>query len=94
MCEMSSQFYGKGLSTRLEGPTWVRTLVIDPATGHETLHGQDGLLRHFDLANVDSVMAIQTEDVGRAEDQGFTLLGRAPGADVKGCSISAEAFLA
>jgi len=64
MCEMGSQFYGTGASTYLKGPPWVRTLIIDPVTGRESAPGQEGLLRHFDLANVDSVMAIQTEDVG------------------------------
>jgi len=109
MCEMSSQFYGKGSSTHLEGPAWVRTLVINPSTGREAVEGEIGLLRHFDLANVDSVMAIQTEDIGMkpspglrpptpsggrgAGGEGFILIGRAPEADVKGCSISAEAFL-
>jgi hypothetical protein len=94
MCEMSSQFYGKGREPVLGGPPWVRTLVMDPTTGREARRGESGLLRHFDLANVDSVMAIQTEDVGRADGDGFCLLGRAARAEVKGCSISAEAFLA
>ena len=93
MCEMSSQFYGIGSSTHLEGPVWVRTLVIDPSTGREAVDGETGLLRHFDLSNGESVMAIQTEDVGRKDGNGFILLGRAPEAEVKGCSISAEAFL-
>jgi hypothetical protein len=93
MCEMSSQFYGRGPSTLLEGPPWVRTLVFDPATGQEVPDGQPGLLRHIDLANVDSVLAIQTEDLGYRVTNGFVLLGRAPQADLKGCSVSAEAFL-
>jgi len=81
MCEMSSQFYGYGKSTYLEGPAWVKTEVVD------------GLLRHYDLANVDSVLALQTQDLGRLEGKGFHLLGRASEADAKGCSLSAEAFL-
>jgi hypothetical protein len=93
MCEMSSQFYGKGSSTHLQGPEWVQTLVIDPSTGRESEGGATGLLRHFDLANVGSVMAIQTEDLGRKEGNGFTLLGRASDAELKGCSLAAEAFL-
>lgn len=111
MCEMSSQFYGKGNSTVLQGPAWVRTLIVDPSTGEEAPAGKTGLLRHFDLANVDSVMAIQTEDLGRipspatkssspvgrgmseAQGEGFELLGRAPEAALKGCSLTAEAFL-
>jgi hypothetical protein len=93
MCEMSSQFYGVGASTRLEGPSWVRTMVIDSSNGQEAAEGQTGLLRHFDLANVDSVIAIQTEDLGRKDGSGFVLLGRASQAELKGCSVSAEAFI-
>jgi hypothetical protein len=93
MAELCSQFYGRGPSSHLEGPAWCRTLVIDPETGRPVAAGQTGLLRHFDLANVDSVSAIQTDDLGRAEGQGFVLLGRSPNAEVRGCSLSAEAFL-
>ena len=81
MCELGSQFYGRGVSSYLEGPPWTRTLVME---GH---------LRHFDLANVDSVLAIQTEDLGIMQGQGFVFQGRDPEATVKGCSLSAEAFL-
>ena len=95
MCEMSSQFYGRGESSRLEGPAWVlRRWSSDPATGQEAAFGRPGILRHYDLANVDSVMAIQTEDLGRAENQGFTLLGRASNADLKGCIAVGRSFLA
>jgi len=92
MCELSSQFYGRGSSSWLQGPPWVRTRVIHPDTGKDAAQGKTGLLQHVDLANVDSVMAIQTEDVGRMEDDGFYLLGRAQGADLKSCSLAAERF--
>ncbi len=104
MCELSSQFYGRGASSYLAGPPWTRTLVMDPATGRPAPRGTPGLLRHFDLANVDSVLAVQTEDVGisvlrptsdvgRETWDGFILQGRDPSAEVKGCSLSAEAFV-
>jgi hypothetical protein len=93
MTELSSQFYAN-LSGIFKGPAWMRTLVIDPRTGKEARQGQVGLLRHFDLANRGSVLAIQTEDLGRARDGGFELLGRAPGADLRGCSLTYEELLA
>ena len=92
MCELSSQFYGRGSSSWLQGPSWVRTRVIHPETGKDAANGETGLLQHVDLANVDSVLAIQTEDLGRLEDDGFYLLGRAQGADLKGCSLATERF--
>jgi hypothetical protein len=93
MCEMSSQFYARGASTVFQGPVWVRTLVIDPGTGIPAPEGKAGLLRHFDLANLDSVMAIQTEDLGEIQGSGFILKGRASEAELKGCSVDMEAYL-
>jgi len=93
MCEMSSQFYAWGSSLRMQGPPWVRTRVLDWATGVEADAGRPGLLVHYDLANVDSVLAIQTEDLGLADGNAFIFQGRAPQADLKGCSLAAETFL-
>jgi len=45
------------------------------------------LIRIFDLANVYSVMAIQTEDLGIRRGSGFELLGRATLAEPRGCSL-------
>ena len=52
-----------------------------------------------DLANTGSVAAIQTADLGRriaAKDSpfgdGFEVLGRAEGAEARGCSIAADAM--
>jgi hypothetical protein len=46
-----------------------------------------------DLANTGSVAALQTEDLGRGVgnvDDGFEVLGRASGAEARGCSIAAD----
>ena len=91
MCELSSQFYthpSSPISHRLfYGPAWVRVIVVDPETGREARDGERGLIRIFDLANVGSVLAIQTEDVGVRRGDGFELLGRAPMAEARGCSL-------
>ena len=102
MTELSSQFYDTTLRDQFlkikrkpfkEGPAWIRTLVIDPRSGREAKKGREGLLRHFDLANRGSVLAIQTEDRGRVAGDGFELLGRASGAELRGCSLNYEEFL-
>jgi hypothetical protein len=91
MCEMASQFYSQGEHGMLKGPHWCRTQVIDPATGEEALAGHEGLLRHFDLANLNSVCALQTQDRGFADRYGsFRILGRATDAELRGCSLTAE----
>jgi hypothetical protein len=84
-------------------PPWVRTWVVDPRRrgpdGPEQVSdGALGLLRHLDLANVERPMVIQSEDVGRAVstsldgvvERGFEIIGRAKGAEPRGCSLSAE----
>jgi len=58
-------------------------------TGREVGKGETGLIRVFDLANVYSVMAIQTEDLGIRRANGFELLGRAALAEPRGCSLMA-----
>ena len=68
-------------------PQWCRTQIISPETGREVADGETGLLRIFDLANVRSVMAIQTEDLGVRRGDGFELIGRVPTAEPRGCSL-------
>ena len=65
-------------------------LIIDPNTGKEAKEGERGLIRIYDLANLWSAMCIQTEDLGVAHGDGFEVLGRAAGAEVRGCSLNAE----
>jgi hypothetical protein len=105
MSEMASQFYDSTYYDHVNGikraprkvaPPTVRTRVMDPVTGEDAAPGQPGLLAHCDLANLNSVLAIQTEDMGVAADDGdgITLLGRAPGAVLRGCSLTAEEMIA
>jgi len=68
-------------------PPWARVQIISPETGHEVADGETGLIRVFDLANVFSVMAIQTEDLGIRRGGGFELIGRATSAEPRGCSL-------
>jgi hypothetical protein len=102
MTEMASQFYDNVLYNRFHqsseprykiSPPWVRTVVVDPETLTEVHPGQTGLLRHFDLANCGSVMAIQTDDVGYTTGIGFEITGRAPGAEARGCALVLDEFL-
>jgi len=103
MTELCSQFYDASLRDavirRRRGPDrkvvppWVRTDVVDPTTLEPVPAGCEGLLRHTDLANIGSVIAVQTEDVGIAVDGGFRVLGRATGARPRGCSIAMDDLL-
>jgi hypothetical protein len=98
MTELSTQFYDETMrvghqSDVKDVPPWTRVLIIDPATGKEAASGQRGLIRVFDLANLWSSLCIQTEDLGVAHEAGkFEVLGRATGAEVRGCSLNAESL--
>ncbi|HZY18325.1 MAG TPA: long-chain fatty acid--CoA ligase [Ramlibacter sp.] len=96
MTELSSQFYDDGnarVPSVKSGPHWVRTRVLDPLTGRDMPPRERGVLAHCDLANFNSATAILTEDVGIAVERGFLLLGRAEGAEAKGCSLAVQEFL-
>jgi len=101
MAELSSQFYDNVVRDREAGsfahrakvgPAWTRTRVLDPSTLQDAPSGESGLLCHVDLANAGTAMAVLTEDVGRLVEGGFELLGRAKGAEARGCSLALADF--
>jgi hypothetical protein len=96
MTELSTQLYDDGnarVPSVKSGPHWIRSRLVDPASGRDVPAGERGILVHCDLANFNSVTSILTEDVGLGADGGFLLLGRAEGADAKGCSLAVQEFL-
>jgi len=99
MTEMASQYYqspflpeksGASLAGHHVRPPWLRTIACDPPTLQPLPEGEAGVLRHFDLANLDSVGMLQTEDIGIVCGNTLTLLGRDPASEPRGCSILAE----
>jgi hypothetical protein len=98
MSELSSQAYDcevRGVRCHVSGedrifrfPPWARARIISPETNREVAEGETGLLRVFDLANVFSVMAIQTEDLAIRRGSSFELIGRVPAAEPRGCSLA------
>ncbi|MFV0338142.1 MAG: hypothetical protein ACK5LK_07870 [Chthoniobacterales bacterium] len=93
MTELSSQAYTQGLGRPHQCPPWMRAQVIDPGTGHEVADGQIGVLKIFDLANIGSVLALQTRDLAIRRGENFELIGRDPNALPRGCSRSADEIL-
>ena len=102
MAEMGSQFYDDNLIAAHEGralrpgkqiPPWVRTRVLHPETMEEQPDGERGILVHYDLANLEIPLAIQTEDVGSRIGDRLFLEGRFLGAEARGCSLAFEQFL-
>ncbi len=98
MTELGSQFYDSvlrlpGTERRKLGPPWARVRIVDPATGDDAAYGEPGMIVIVDLANTGSIFAVETADLGREICDGFEVLGRAPGAEARGCSIAADEML-
>jgi hypothetical protein len=74
-------------------PPWVRVVPVDPETLAPVPPGEVGVARIEDLANVDSAFAVLAQDRVRRVDGGVEVLGRAPGAPPRGCSIAIDEML-
>jgi hypothetical protein len=87
-CPMTKRDQTTGsINRHFHFPPWARMQIISPENGREVAEGETGLIRIFDLANVFSVAAIQTEDLGIRRGDGFELIGRAQEAEPRGCSL-------
>jgi hypothetical protein len=96
MSELSSQAYDHTAGSLLRAgervfhfPPWARAQLVSPETSAPVGDGETGLLRVFDLANVFSVAAVQTGDLGVRRGHGFELIGRAENREPRGCSLMA-----
>jgi hypothetical protein len=100
--ELTSLFFDNVLAEALAGgrsprhktnAPWTRTRAVNPETLEILPAGEVGLLRHWDLANIASVASLQTDELGTQIGHGFEVLGRARGAELRGCSLAMEQFL-
>jgi len=96
MTELASQAYENVVADRVAGrfsrralvsAPWLRTRVLDPSTLREARRGEPGLLCHCDLANAGTALVVLSEDLGTAGEDGFHVIGRAAGAELRGCSL-------
>jgi hypothetical protein len=104
MTELCSQLYdATPFNSRYVGapgarvklaPAWMRAAAIDPATMRRVADGTPGMLAFIDLANVCSVSAILTEDLGIVDGPCVRVIGRALGAGPRGCALSIDTFRA
>lgn len=83
----ASRFNASTLQRTFLFPPWARARIVSPEAGEPALEGETGLIQVLDLANVRSVMAIQTEDLAVRRGDGFELVGRAHLVEPRGCSL-------
>lgn len=88
MTELLSQAYSQGGGIFQPAPSMrIQTREItDPLTAQQT--GKTGVINIIDLANVDTISFIATDDLGRVyEDGSFEILGRLDASDLRGCNL-------
>lgn len=101
MTELSSQLYeGTGRHGQLEAspgvylePPWLRVVPLSATDLCPIPEGEVGLACFVDLGNVDSAVALVTQDLVRREGPGIRLFGRQAAAPLRGCSLAIEALL-
>lgn len=87
MTELLSQAYSLGRNI-YKSPSWMRILIKnteDPFSYVDA--GKTGAINIIDLANRHSCSFIATQDLGKAEDGTFQVLGRIDHSDIRGCSL-------
>ena len=75
-------------------PPWLRVTARDPVTLMPVADGDVGLLTFFDLANVGSVSAVMSEDLGCVEAGRIRVLGRGVANEARGCALAIGQFSA
>lgn len=94
MTELTSQLYEvRGEEGVYLEPHWLRVVPVDSATLKAVDPGEVGIAKIIDLGNVDSAVAIVTQDQVQRTERGVRLLGRRKGAPARGCSLALEALV-
>jgi phenylacetate-coenzyme A ligase PaaK-like adenylate-forming protein len=88
MTELLSQAYSGGGGI-FYSPPWMKILIRDTYDPfHYLPPGRTGGINIIDLANINSLSFIETQDLGRIhKDQGFEVLGRFDQSDTRGCNL-------
>lgn len=88
MCELLSQSYSKS-SGLFEFPNWMKALIreVNDPLFIQTNSSQTGVVCIIDLANIYSCAFIETQDLGRIENQQLKLMGRLDHSEIRGCNL-------
>ncbi|NET34401.1 MAG: acyl transferase [Cyanothece sp. SIO1E1] len=88
MTELLSQGYSKGKGLFFPSPTMrvVGRDITDPLAPQKP--GQTAALNIIDLANINTISFIATDDIGQVyADHSFRVMGRLDNSDVRGCNL-------
>lgn len=91
MTELLSQAYSRGKGLFYPAPSMQILIreVTDPRARRP--YGRSGAIDIIDLANLDTISFIATEDLGKQYPDGsFEILGRLDAGDIRGCNLMIE----
>ncbi len=91
MTELFSQAYSKGKGLFFPSPTMkiLTREITDPLSLQQP--GKTGAINIVDLANLDTISFIATDDLGKVYlDGSFEILGRMDASDIRGCNLLLE----
>jgi hypothetical protein len=75
-------------------PPWTRTQVFDIESREACPPGKVGLLRHYDLCNLPTVIGVQSDNLGVMDERGgFEIIGRAKVVDGRVQELPSEATI-
>jgi hypothetical protein len=91
MTELLSQAYSREKG-RFYTPPWMQVRIRDPYDPFTCLPaGRSGGINLIDLANVYSCAFLETQDLGKLNDDGsFEVLGRFDHSEIRGCNLLFE----
>lgn len=87
MTELLSQAYSQGGGIFYPSDT-MRIFTREITDPFHIVQGRTGAISIIDLANIDTISFIATDDLGRVyEDHSFEILGRMDASDIRGCNL-------
>ncbi|MBL7871642.1 MAG: acyl transferase [Cyclobacteriaceae bacterium] len=90
MTELMSQAYSEQ-NGYYQCPPWMKVFVRDINDPFTLVKGRAGAINIIDLANFHSCAFIETQDLGRIDENGnFEVMGRIDNSDSRGCNLLVE----
>ncbi|MES2800415.1 MAG: acyl transferase [Bacteroidota bacterium] len=87
MTELLSQAYSKN-NGQFSEPPWMKIFIRDVNDPfYYVSQGKTGGINVIDLANLYSCCFIATQDLGRIDKAGFSIMGRFDNSDIRGCNL-------
>ncbi len=88
---LRNHWLGKTGERHMPTPPWTRVAAMSPDTGKPLPPGEVGLLAHWDLVNLPTVIGVQSDNLGYMDDRGgFVIIGRAKVVDGKVSELPSE----